>query len=139
MAHYPADNSLSFLYVNDQLCKITGHDKEALLKDARLAFDTAPPEDRIRLDEANLQAAATGMPFLFEGRFLVNGDVRWLRIQSRPTFRRNGDSEWNGVVVDVTDLKAAQEALTAADRRKNDFLAVLAHELRNFLTPTRMR
>jgi CheY-like chemotaxis protein len=33
--------------------------------------------------------------------------------------------------VDVSDLKRAQEALEAADRRKDEFLATLAHELRN--------
>jgi len=41
------------------------------------------------------------------------------------------------VVVDVTDRRHAAEVLREADRRKDEFLAMLAHELRNPLTPIR--
>ena len=42
-----------------------------------------------------------------------------------------------GAVVDVTAPKRAEAALRAADRQKDEFLAVLAHELRNPLAPIR--
>jgi CheY-like chemotaxis protein len=42
-----------------------------------------------------------------------------------------------GAFADVTALKEAEEALQEADRRKDEFLAVLAHELRNPLAPIR--
>ena len=38
---------------------------------------------------------------------------------------------------DITERKAAQEALRQADRQKDEFLAMLAHELRNPLAPIR--
>ena len=38
---------------------------------------------------------------------------------------------------DITERKRAEEALKEADRRKNEFLAMLAHELRNPLAPIR--
>jgi two-component system, chemotaxis family, CheB/CheR fusion protein len=38
---------------------------------------------------------------------------------------------------DITERKAAQEALHRADRQKDEFLAMLAHELRNPLAPIR--
>ena len=41
------------------------------------------------------------------------------------------------VAHDITGLKRAEEALRAADRRKDEFLATLAHELRNPLAPIR--
>lgn len=41
------------------------------------------------------------------------------------------------VVVDVTERRRAEEALREADRRKDEFLATLAHELRNPLVPIR--
>jgi two-component system CheB/CheR fusion protein len=44
---------------------------------------------------------------------------------------------WFGAATDVHDLVVAQEGLRAADRRKDEFLAMLAHELRNPLAPIR--
>ncbi|MGH9894483.1 MAG: sensor histidine kinase [bacterium] len=41
------------------------------------------------------------------------------------------------MAIDITDLKRAEEALKEADRRKNEFLAMLDHELRNPLAPIR--
>ncbi|HZZ71712.1 MAG TPA: ATP-binding protein [Pirellulales bacterium] len=53
---------------------------------------------------------------------------------------RDLDGSLRGVIsafADVTELKRAQQALQAADQRKDEFLAMLAHELRNPLAPIR--
>ena len=42
-----------------------------------------------------------------------------------------------GMARDVTERKRAEEALKEVDRRKDEFLATLAHELRNPLAPLR--
>lgn len=44
-------------------------------------------------------------------------------------------SEIAGITLDVTAARVARRALEEADRRKNEFIATLAHELRNPLTP----
>jgi len=44
---------------------------------------------------------------------------------------------WFGTNTDVTAQLAAEDALREADRRKNEFLAMLGHELRNPLAPIR--
>ena len=41
-------------------------------------------------------------------------------------------------IEDITDRQISQNKLVEADRRKNNFLATLAHELRNPLTPIRI-
>jgi PAS domain S-box-containing protein len=63
---------------------------------------------------------------------------RHLMVSAAPLF--NAESEPLGCVitmVDITGLKAAEVALKEADRRKDEFLAVLSHELRNPLAPVR--
>ncbi len=50
----------------------------------------------------------------------------------------DSDAAVRGVVLTLTDItarKSVEEALELADRRKNEFLAILAHELRNPLAP----
>jgi CheY-like chemotaxis protein/nitrogen-specific signal transduction histidine kinase len=44
---------------------------------------------------------------------------------------------WFGTCTDIEDHKRAEAALQEADRRKDEFLALLAHELRNPLAPIR--
>jgi signal transduction histidine kinase len=44
---------------------------------------------------------------------------------------------WFGTTTDIDDARRAAQALRTADRQKDEFLATLAHELRNPLAPIR--
>jgi two-component system CheB/CheR fusion protein len=63
---------------------------------------------------------------------------RWINAVYTPIFDSTGQPDgWVAVVIDIDDRKKAEEALREADRRKDEFLAMLAHELRNPLAPIR--
>jgi len=76
---------------------------------------------------------------LMEYRILrPDGQVRWL--QGAGVVQRDAAGravQFVGVSIDITERRRAQQALLEADRRKDEFLAVLAHELRNPLAPIR--
>jgi len=64
--------------------------------------------------------------------------ARWINAVYVPSFAPDGSVDgWVGVITDITHHKHLELALLEADRRKDEFLAVLAHELRNPLAPMR--
>jgi PAS domain S-box-containing protein len=70
-----------------------------------------------------------------------NGEVRWLRVSKQVFFEGQGSARRRHramlAALDVTEEKAATQALRRADAQKNVFIATLAHELRNPLAPIR--
>jgi PAS domain S-box-containing protein len=64
------------------------------------------------------------------------GEYRWFLSHVAPI--RDGNSRvalWFGTNTDITDQRRAEETLLDADRKKDEFLTVLAHELRGPLAP----
>jgi PAS domain S-box-containing protein len=87
----------------------------------------------------HIERVLRGERFSFEQeiRYLDRGPT-WLEVHYEPTFDPDGRPDgWVALVVDIDARRRAEEALREADRRKNEFLAVLAHELRNPLAPIR--
>ncbi|HSA57202.1 MAG TPA: response regulator [Gemmatimonadaceae bacterium] len=90
-----------------------------------------------------MEAARAGAPEgggAFEVEFRVvrpsDGALRWLLARGSVATESEGRvTRTAGVSFDITDRKQAEHALQEADRRKNAFLATLAHELRNPLAP----
>lgn len=88
----------------------------------------------------SLQASiAAGEPweaiFPLKGR---DGTYRWFLTRTSPS--RDADGKvlhWFGTSTDISDRMQAEDVLKHADRQKNEFLATLAHELRNPLAPLR--
>lgn len=67
---------------------------------------------------------------------LPSGRRWWAEASGAPIRDERGEVVGGvAVTVDVTERRRAQDALRDADRRKNEFLAMLAHELRNPLAP----
>jgi PAS domain S-box-containing protein len=66
----------------------------------------------------------------------LNGDQIIVLVHANPIYDEVGKLEGAvNVLVDITDQKQAEEDLKQADIAQNQFLAVLAHELRNPLAP----
>jgi len=83
-------------------------------------------------------AALHGAPYDIEHRLMVNGMLKWVREKAELEFDAAGRLLGGfGTSQDITELKWAEQALVEADRRKDEFLAMLGHELRNPLVPIR--
>jgi PAS domain S-box-containing protein len=84
-------------------------------------------------------AIAGGQPW--EDTFPIrrhDGAMRWHLSRALPVHDEHGTVvRWFGTNTDITDRMEMEAALKEADRRKDEFLATLAHELRNPLAPIR--
>ncbi len=102
-------------------------------------LDFLHPDDRQGYLEAYTSAHTREEKYDVQCRFRRHdGEYRWFRNVASPY--RSPDNSFLGFVgcsVDVTDILRAEALLLDADRRKNEFLAMLAHELRNPLAPIR--
>lgn len=67
-----------------------------------------------------------------------NGELRWIEARAQALCNEAGEvTGLSGISFDMTERKRMEEALRESDRRKDEFLAMLAHELRNPLAPIR--
>ena len=97
------------------------------------------PEDRATVVGLVKQSFQTEMPTVGEWRVRrPDGSVHWV-VGRWQTFRdaAGQPARMIGVNFDITARKEAEETLRKASRRKEAFIAILAHELRNPLAPIR--
>ena len=94
------------------------------------------PDDRQRVIDACARCASDNVDFIEEFRVVwPDGTVRWLFDQGRVFVAKSGNRYMTGACVDITDRRNKEDALREADRQKDEFLGMLAHELRNPLAP----
>ncbi|HET9930144.1 MAG TPA: ATP-binding protein [Polyangiaceae bacterium] len=70
-------------------------------------------------------------------RVRAGGEERWVEAHGRCAFVAGVPKRINGTLLDITERKRSEDALEEAVRRKDEFLALLGHELRNPLAPIR--
>jgi PAS domain S-box-containing protein len=97
------------------------------------------PDDRAEVIRRCERCRDFGDDFDMEFRVVYpDGSVHWLYDRGRTFLDPTGRAKtMTGACVDITNYVRTREALKLADRQKDDFLATLAHELRNPLAPLR--
>jgi PAS domain S-box-containing protein len=134
VAHNAMDGR--FVYVNEGFCRLVGYSAEELR--AMTWQQITHPEDlELDLRTAGFLDERGHHHYTIEKRYVrKDGSTVWVSLhgnfvkddQGRPLF---------GVAcaVDISERREKQAALELADRRKDEFLAMLAHELRNPVAP----
>jgi PAS domain S-box-containing protein len=127
-----------FTRVNRRLIELVGQSGHATL--SLNCADLTSADDRTRTIRAIHEICAGEIAeFSADSRYCrADGSIVWLHVSIAPL--RDENEVIDGLIViveDITDRRQAEDALRLADQQKDDFLALLSHELRNPLAPIR--
>jgi PAS domain S-box-containing protein len=104
-------------YVSPRMSELVNCSIESLLADGQSFFAHIHPDDRDGFVALNQEGISLRRPFDWKGRFLSEGTVRWLQVESSPDTQTNGDVLWHGVVTDITERKLMEDRLTGSEKR----------------------
>ena len=125
-------------WVNPGLRSMLGYAEEEMRE--KTFVDVTHPDD-LETDFKMMRRLLTGETpsCRFDKRYLhKDGSVVWGDLTVTLVRAADGTPKYGvAVVVDITDRRRAEDELVEANRRKDEFLAMLAHELRNPLAPIR--
>jgi PAS domain S-box-containing protein len=107
-------------------------------------FNAIHPDDRERLLEVRNRAIAEHSEYAGEFRVIrSDGTLVWVMNKGKPFYNSSGElTRLVGICMDITERKRIEEELERyvaelriVDKQKDDFIAVLSHEMRNPLAP----
>jgi PAS domain S-box-containing protein len=101
-----------FQYISAGIEQLLGIKPADVLADSTKLYSLIVQEDipRVLAEEERAYRALTSFDCEFRQR-TVTGEVRWMHCRSAPRCARDGSVVWDGVVLDVTNRKCAEQAL----------------------------
>lgn len=139
MGTWSVDPDTGVTMMDKRFASLYGVPPEVAERGASLEYFTRiiHPEDRDKVIAAVTQAMQDGTSYDIDYRTLPGtGNTVWVSAKGRMfTDAQTGKRRFAGIATDITSRKEANLALQEAGRRKDEFLAMLAHELRNPLAP----
>ena len=125
-------------YVSHGVEQHLGIDPDLLMSGSKNLIDFIHPEDRERKLTAMKEAAAKSQTLVIEVRKLKQptNEIRWWQVHMTPTHLGSGDIRWDGIALDITDRKAAQQQLQQALKMDavGQLTGGIAHDFNNLLT-----
>jgi len=116
------DGSIRNSYIGEGFKRLLGFDTAKVLADPDWLIRHTLPEDQPALRAANAQAIRERTPFRHEARLrAANGEVTWLSFRAHPRPTPEGETVWDGVMLDITARHEAELALS----RQLEVLATL--------------
>ena len=111
------DEQSTALYISPQYERLFGFSPEARMSDPEFWIQHLHPDDRDRVLEESRRTNRSGEPFVAEYRFLArDGRVVWVRDEATLLRDREGQpTYWQGVLMDITERRLADEALARRD------------------------
>ena len=124
------NGTLSFPYISLGSRQIYELEPEEIYQNPEIIFARVHPEDLPKLQKSIAVAIKKLQPWRWEWRNIMrSGEIKWLQGASRPEKQPNGDIIWDGLVIDITELKQTQESL----RKNKHFIQKITASIPNIL------
>ena len=121
------NREVSMPYISPRTQEIFGLSVDEFSENLEWVFDMAHPEDRTELNEIVRRSGEALVSFEHEYRVSnLFKKVKWVRIISQPHRHENGDTVWDGVIIDISHQKEIEESLrTEQEKSENLLLNIL--------------
>lgn len=112
------DGSYDFPYVSPSCQDLWEVEPEQFQQTPEQIFSLVHPEDLASIYESTAISTKTLQPWHWEGRVILpSGKIKWIQGIARPEKQANGDTIWDGLMIDISDRKYAEEALSRSEFR----------------------
>ncbi len=132
----PAEGPAVFHYVSRSAVSLLGLDPDMVMADPSLWFDLVHTDDRPGFDASLMRSARDMEPWSWEGRMVLDsGSAWWCQGAARPKRLPDGNTLWNGIILDVTERKELEEQLLQSQRMKvvGQLSGGIAHDFNNLM------
>ncbi|PSB51421.1 PAS domain-containing protein, partial [Chamaesiphon polymorphus] len=104
------DGSRSYPYVSSGCWDLLQISPAAVMADANSLLEMMHPDDVPDYRRSMVESTQNLTPKFWEGRLVLDsGEIKWIKCVSRPALQPDGAIVWDGIMLDITVQKAAQQ------------------------------
>jgi PAS domain S-box-containing protein len=98
-------------FVSERFCQLLKIKEQDFIDDPGIIPEMVYEEDKMDFSTRNVEALQSVSKFVWEGRMVIDSQIRWMHFESIPRWLASGEIIFTGVLSDVTEQKLAEEKI----------------------------